>query len=105
MVFIRNEPWDFPFGFDLDNGCDEIGPSCGAVTGFVLSWLSLAGATALFLVHRRKAVHQERRRLPGRNHTSWCRLLAASPAASSVGMNCARSSSTTCGWRRTDVPN
>ena len=33
-------------GLDLDRRCSGIGTSCGALTGFVLPWLSVALATA-----------------------------------------------------------
>jgi hypothetical protein len=56
VVFLRKEPWTFPPGFNPDVGCRMIGSSCGAVTGIVVTWLSLAAGTALFLLRRLRAV-------------------------------------------------
>jgi hypothetical protein len=56
VVFVRHEPWSFPFSFNPDGGCKDIGPSCGALTGIGVSWLSIAAATALFLVGRLRTV-------------------------------------------------
>ncbi len=62
VVFFHKKPLNFPVNFNPDSACAPIGPSCGAVTGFVLPWLSLAFATALFLVHRLKAAPRERQK-------------------------------------------
>ena len=59
---VFNEGEDFT-GFDLDEACDGMGASCGALTGFVLPWLSLALATALFLIRRLWLVPRDRQKL------------------------------------------
>jgi hypothetical protein len=56
VVFVRHQPWTGPFGFNPDEACGQIGASCGAVTGIVVSWLTLASASALFLLRRLRAV-------------------------------------------------
>jgi hypothetical protein len=52
FVVIRGQAWSFPF--DPDSRCTKagIGVSCGAVTGFVTSLLSIALASAVFLLWR-----------------------------------------------------
>ncbi len=50
------KPVRFPFDFDPDGACGGIGTSCGTVSGFALSWLSLGAASAIFLLLRLRAV-------------------------------------------------
>ncbi|WP_072913625.1 hypothetical protein [Geodermatophilus obscurus] len=47
-------------GLDLDRRCSGMGISCGALTGFVLPWLSVALATAIFLFRRLRKVPKSR---------------------------------------------
>jgi hypothetical protein len=56
VLFIRQEPWTGPFGFNPDEACRQTGASCGAVTGIVVSLLTLAAATSLFLLRRLRAL-------------------------------------------------
>jgi hypothetical protein len=56
VLFVRHEPWTGPFGFNPDEACQVAGASCGAVTGIVVSLLTLAAATSLFLLRRLRAV-------------------------------------------------
>jgi len=51
VVAIINPKQNF-LGFDVDLGCQHHGVSCGALIGFVVPWLSVALATALFLSGR-----------------------------------------------------
>ncbi len=48
-------------GLYLERRCEGTGISCGALTGFVLPWLSVALATALFLFRRLRKVPKSRR--------------------------------------------
>ncbi|TQN42929.1 hypothetical protein FHU33_2343 [Blastococcus colisei] len=50
------EPWNFPFRFNPDETCSDVGTSCGILSGFVLTWLTVGAATALFLLLRLLAV-------------------------------------------------
>ncbi len=52
FVVVRGRSWDFPFNPDSRCTSGGIGVSCGAVTGFVTSLLSIALASALFLLWR-----------------------------------------------------
>lgn len=62
-VIVRGRPWIFPFAFDPDTTCSNgIGVSCGAATGFVTSLLSLALASALFLLWRYGRISRAYRR-------------------------------------------
>ncbi|SNS85860.1 hypothetical protein SAMN04488107_4066 [Geodermatophilus saharensis] len=58
---LSNDGTDF-FGWNLDKACADRGLSCGALTGFVLPWLSLALVTALFLIGRLWLVPRQRRK-------------------------------------------
>lgn len=49
-------PLDFPFGFNPDRTCPQVGTSCGILSGFVLTWLTVGAATAIFLLLRLRAV-------------------------------------------------
>jgi hypothetical protein len=49
-------PWDFPLGFDPDGTCPRVGTSCGILSGFLLTWLTVGAATAIFLLLRLRAV-------------------------------------------------
>jgi hypothetical protein len=51
------------FGWNIDRACADSGLSCGALTGFVLPVLSLALATALFLIRRLWMVPRQRRKV------------------------------------------
>ncbi|MBM7804247.1 hypothetical protein JOD57_000084 [Geodermatophilus bullaregiensis] len=62
VAFVRREPWTEPFGFDPDGTCRQVGVSCGAITGLVVSWLSVAAGSALFLLLRFRAVVNRYRR-------------------------------------------
>ncbi|MGY1829083.1 hypothetical protein ACI8AA_01495 [Geodermatophilus sp. SYSU D01180] len=62
VVMVNGAPMDFPPGFNLEEICSDIAPSCGAVTGFALPWLTLAFVTALFFVNRLWFVPRERTR-------------------------------------------
>jgi hypothetical protein len=62
LTAVLNDGEDF-FGWNLDAACKDYGLSCGALTGFVLPVLSLALATALFLIGRMWLVLRPRRRL------------------------------------------
>jgi hypothetical protein len=59
VIFGGEDVW----GPDVDGACEGKGVSCGAVTGFVLPWLSLALATALFLINRLWRVPRRRQKL------------------------------------------
>jgi hypothetical protein len=50
------QPWDFPLGFNPDKTCPRVGTSCGILSGFVLTWLTIGAATAIFLLLRLRAV-------------------------------------------------
>jgi hypothetical protein len=45
VVFVRRQPWTGPFGFNPDEACQQVGASCGAVTGIVVSWSTLPAAS------------------------------------------------------------
>lgn len=49
-------------GLDVDSLCTGIGLSCGALTGFIVPWLTLALATALFLIRRLWYVPRQRQK-------------------------------------------
>jgi hypothetical protein len=50
-------------GLYLERRCEGLGISCAALTGFVLPWLSVALATALFLFRRLRKVPKPRRQV------------------------------------------
>jgi hypothetical protein len=56
VVVIEHEPVVFPPRFDPDTACRRTGVSCGALTGFVVTWLSVAAAFAVFLLFRFRSV-------------------------------------------------
>lgn len=56
VVLVKHDPVVYPFGFNPDDTCRRVGASCGALTGFVVSWLSVAAASAVFLLRRLRAV-------------------------------------------------
>ena len=56
VVFWLRDPLSLPFGFNPDEVCRRVGTSCGALTGFVLPWLSVAAASVIFLSLRLRAV-------------------------------------------------
>jgi hypothetical protein len=56
VVFWAQKPVDAPPGFNPDTGCQGLGASCGALTGFVVSWLSVAAASVIFLFLRLQVV-------------------------------------------------
>ena len=81
VVFVLRKAWSFPVTFNPDVFCKETAPSCGALTGIGVSWLSLAAATALFLIWRmRRVVNRYRRR--AKNHPAD---LVPTAASSLVG--------------------
>src|SRR3954469_3410223 len=61
-IWVASHDKDYSFGPDLEAACEGQGLSCGAVTGFILPWLSLALATALFLIVRLGFVPHRRRK-------------------------------------------
>ena len=52
VIVIRGKPWSFPLGFDPDTRCAKTGYSCGVTSGIAMTFLSLAFATAVFLLWR-----------------------------------------------------
>ncbi|SDY48162.1 hypothetical protein SAMN05661080_03613 [Modestobacter sp. DSM 44400] len=56
VVLWRRRPLDLPLGFNPDEACRRVGTSCGTLTGFVVSWLSIGAAMAIFLLLRLWAV-------------------------------------------------
>lgn len=51
-VVVRGEPVSFPFDLNPDAGCARTGFSCGVMGGIVMTLLSLALGTAIFLFYR-----------------------------------------------------
>lgn len=56
VTLIQGRTSSFPFGFNPDKRCKDIGTSCGALSGLVVPWLLLAAATAVFLIHRLRVI-------------------------------------------------
>jgi NACHT domain len=56
VIVFGGSAGHFPFGFDPDRGCDDIGYSCGVANSIVMSALTLAFATAAFVFLRLRRV-------------------------------------------------
>ena len=52
IVVVDGEPFRFPFWFNPDTGCRDIGYSCGVANSIVMTFLTLAFAAAAFLLWR-----------------------------------------------------
>lgn len=57
-VVLRGRPLEVPFGFNPDRGCSNTGYSCGVLSGVAMTFLSLAFATAVFLLYRLRQVRR-----------------------------------------------
>jgi hypothetical protein len=58
IVVFGGKPDRFPFGFDPDGGCEDIGYSCGVANSVLITFLTLAFAAAAFLLWRMGRVHR-----------------------------------------------
>jgi hypothetical protein len=56
VIVFGGEPGRFPFGFDPDLGCRDIGYSCGVANSILMTSLTLAFAAAAFLFLRLRRV-------------------------------------------------
>jgi hypothetical protein len=52
VLVVSGKPLEFPFGFNPDGGCADTSYSCGITSGILMTFLSLAFATAVFFIWR-----------------------------------------------------
>lgn len=52
IVVAAGDPSQFPFGFNPDSGCGEVGYSCGVISGIAMTILSLSLGSVAFLFWR-----------------------------------------------------
>ena len=56
VIVLGGNPGRFPFGFDPDEGCRDIGYSCGVTNSMLLTFLSVSFGATLYLLFRSRVV-------------------------------------------------